>query len=361
MLRAVGVRREHGSKECVAKQRRRRRRRRKCVRWENCRRGDGGGGRRQRELVEARGGRHDAEQADEAEGQVATLENVHLVLCRPRGAANVGATLRAASNFGCSCSLVQPDEELVLTEAGNLRDEVLEYACAGGKEVVDSRFGIHDSIEGALAGAGDGALVFAATARVRCSDLELAHLPLRQASRDAVCTLRAGGSVYVLLGNERSGLANDEMLWASAALGIPTQPEPGKPGSALNLSHAAALIAYDIFAEAKEANSTSSFSAPSLAVPFETRQACVTRITAALEAAGCVHGNGRAVGTGGDEGGNTMHIDEVERRAASLLSRRGGLTMREVSLLFRLAEAARRGAATTSGAEATSGAAGPCA
>ena len=149
-----------------------------------------------------------------------------------------------------------------------------------------------------------------------------------------------------------SGLSNEEMAWANAAVAIPTHVPYPLPGSSLNLSHAGAIIIYEFFRvrSGSVISETSSYSAPvphrGLA-PVQTKQACQEKIIRALAARGCII-DGVDSGSG-DEGAEedardeeragAITLREAKRRASSLL-RRNDLTMKEVALLFRLANAA---------------------
>ena len=89
--------------------------------------------------------------------------------------------------------------------------------------------------------------MLAATVRARSAELGLDFLGLRAAGRRAADVMASGGEVVLLLGNERSGLSNEEMLWANAAVAIPTHVPFPLPGASLNLSHAAGIIVYELF------------------------------------------------------------------------------------------------------------------
>lgn len=145
-----------------------------------------------------------------------------------------------------------------------------------------------------------------------------------------------------------SGLSNEEMAWANAAVAIPTHVPYPLPGSSLNLSHAGAIIIYEFFRvrNGSVVSETSSSSEPvplrDLA-PVQTKQACQEKIIRALAARGCIL-DGVESGSGDeraeeDARAGAITLREAKRRASSLL-RRNDLTMKEVALLFRLANAA---------------------
>ncbi|CEF96880.1 tRNA/rRNA methyltransferase, SpoU [Ostreococcus tauri] len=233
------------------------------------------------------------------------LENVRFVLCAPQGAANVGACARAMQNFGVYelklCEVgpnvlerddagetaatrgTESDAERILDEASEgegktperaanqtlpLSAEALRYACAADWMLEDAERCA--DVEAALAGC---TFVLATTARPRTgTPLMTAREAAKKVAEEA-----KRGKVAVLFGNERTGLTNEELAWASAAVVVPTAGAgklcrkslkyTGATGpTSLNLSHAVGIIAYEIFmacsgddaSSSPEASSTSS-------------------------------------------------------------------------------------------------------
>ena len=211
------------------------------------------------------------------------IANVRFVLCSPQGAANVGACARAMQNFGVyelklvdvgpavlaegsgDANAVTPGTSSgILDEASEgegraperasdqgapLSEEALRYACAADWLLEDAERCA--DVDAALRGC---TFVLATTARPRTGT------PLMTA-RDAaklVAEEAKRGKVAVLFGNERTGLTNEELAWASAAVVVPTAGAgklcrrslkyTGATGpTSLNLSHAVGIIAYEIF------------------------------------------------------------------------------------------------------------------
>lgn len=143
---------------------------------------------------------------------------------------NIGTTARAMLNFGLH------DLRLVRPKCGWPSIKALK-ACSGATEVLNAAR-LYDSVEEASA---DLRLVLATTARPR--DLPKPVVT----ARDAGTTLRAGmangDAAGVLFGPERTGLSNDDLIYADAVLTVPLNPGY----SSLNLAQAVLLIAYEWF------------------------------------------------------------------------------------------------------------------
>ena len=208
------------------------------------------------------------------------LSDVRFVLCNPQGPANVGACARVMQNFGiydlklCDVGpfVLRSDEaretldeasegegrspERASSEMGAtaattapLSEEAMRYACAADWLLADAER--CETVEDALRGC---TFVLATTARPRSGT------PLMTA-REAAERVRAeakNGKVAVLFGNERTGLTNEELSWAHAAVAIPTagtgklcrkslKYTGGTGPTSLNLSHAIGITAYEIF------------------------------------------------------------------------------------------------------------------
>ena len=97
---------------------------------------------------------------------------------------------------------------------------------------------LFDSVEAASA---DLRLVLATTARPR--DLPKPVVTARDAGRKLREGMANGSAVGVLFGPERTGLSNDDLIYADAVLTVPLNPGY----SSLNLAQAVLLIAYEWF------------------------------------------------------------------------------------------------------------------
>jgi tRNA (cytidine32/uridine32-2'-O)-methyltransferase len=82
--------------------------------------------------------------------------------------------------------------------------------------------------------------VLGATARRR--DVPLQELDPRAAAARVLDTVREGGEVALVFGNERTGLENHEIKLCHAAIVIPSDPD----FSSLNLAQAVQVLAYEV-------------------------------------------------------------------------------------------------------------------
>ena len=143
---------------------------------------------------------------------------------------NIGTTARAMLNFGLT------DLRLVRPKCGWPNVKALK-ACSGATEVLNG-VRIYDSTDAATA---DLRLVLATTARPR--DLPKPVVTAAEAGRDLRAAMAAGHAAGVLFGPERTGLSNDDLIYADAVLTVPLNPSY----SSLNLAQAVLLIAYEWF------------------------------------------------------------------------------------------------------------------
>lgn len=164
------------------------------------------------------------------------LGNVVLVLDRPRDATNVGAVVRAMSNFGLTrLRLVEP--------AAYDEGRILALAHRGAS--VLARLERHATLDAALADCG---FVLGTTARSRAVRHE--RLTPRQAAPALLRAAMSNGAApsAILFGPEDRGLANEALGLCNAVITIPTTPH----SPSLNLAQAALLIAYELWLTATE-------------------------------------------------------------------------------------------------------------
>ena len=143
---------------------------------------------------------------------------------------NIGTTARAMLNFGLH------DLRLVRPKCGWPSIKALK-ACSGATEVLNAAR-LYESVEEASA---DLRLVFATTARPR--DLPKPVVTAREAGQQLREGMARSLAVGVLFGPERTGLSNDDLIYADAVLTVPLNPGY----SSLNLAQAVLLIAYEWF------------------------------------------------------------------------------------------------------------------
>ena len=143
---------------------------------------------------------------------------------------NVGTTARAMLNFGLT------DLRLVRPKCGWPNVKALK-ACSGATEVLNG-VRIYDSTDEATA---DLHLVLATTARPR--DLPKPVMTAAEAGRELRLVMADQHQAGVLFGPERTGLSNDDLIYADAVLSVPLNPGY----RSLNLAQAVLLIAYEWF------------------------------------------------------------------------------------------------------------------
>lgn len=143
---------------------------------------------------------------------------------------NVGTTARAMLNFGLM------ELRLVRPKCGWPNVKALN-AASGAVEVLN-RLGTFDTVEAASA---DLHRLYATTARPR--DLPKPVVTAAEAALEARRAVARDQRVGVLFGPERTGLSNDDLIYADAVLTIPLNPA----FTSLNLAQAVLLVAYEWF------------------------------------------------------------------------------------------------------------------
>jgi tRNA/rRNA methyltransferase len=164
--------------------------------------------------------------AAEARGPSAPV----VILVSPQLGENVGAAARAMLNFGLT------DLRLVRPQCGWPNAKAL--LAASGATAVLNRVRLFDRVADA---AGDLHRLYATTARSR--DLPKPVVTAAEAARECRAALAGGERVGILFGPERTGLANDDLIYADAVVGVPVNPD----FFSLNLAQAVLLVAYEWF------------------------------------------------------------------------------------------------------------------
>lgn len=141
---------------------------------------------------------------------------------------NVGTAARAMLNFGLT------DLRLVRPKCGWPNVRALQ-AASGATDVLN-RLRVFDRVADATA---DLHRLFATTARSR--DLPKPVVTPVEAARECRSASAAGQRVGILFGPERTGLANDDLIYADAVLRVPVNPA----FFSLNLAQAVLLVAYE--------------------------------------------------------------------------------------------------------------------
>jgi len=153
-----------------------------------------------------------------------------VVLVAPQMGENIGFAARAMLNCGLTdLRLVRPRDGWPSTPAA--------AAAAGARDVIDNAR-VFNATSEAIADLGH---VYATTARRR--DLEHMVVTPDGAALEMRAHEAAGERVGLLFGAERSGLGNDDISLADAAITVPLNPA----FSSLNLGQAVLLVAYAWF------------------------------------------------------------------------------------------------------------------
>jgi TrmH family RNA methyltransferase len=158
------------------------------------------------------------------------------VLVRPHYPENVGAAARAMKTMGFTrLLLVRPGK---MAEPGH----VMAVKMAVKSLDVLQAAPVVASVSAALEGA---SYCYATTARRGVSGV----LTARRAARDAVERAARGERLAFVFGNEKTGLAEEDLQGASARVRIPMAADQ----PSINLGQAVQLIAYELFTAALEA------------------------------------------------------------------------------------------------------------
>jgi tRNA/rRNA methyltransferase len=158
-----------------------------------------------------------------------TLTDLRVILVEPNFEESIGFVARAMKNFGLSnLHLVNPIA--ILGPNGRMR---------GGhaQEVLDSIVE-HTSLEEALEGLD---LSIGTTAQKSYAPFNLVRKPMTPKELGNVVKSQTG-TVGIVFGREGTGLTNAELGQCDATLTIPASPEY----QTLNLSHAAAIVFYEL-------------------------------------------------------------------------------------------------------------------
>lgn len=158
------------------------------------------------------------------------MVNYRVILVEPAFEESIGFVARAMKNFGLSnLHLVNP-----LASLGN------NGRSRGGhaQDILDS-LRVDDSLQGALTGVD---LSVGTTAQRSFSETNLVRKPMTARELRSVVQ-NVGGTVGLVLGREGTGLNNEELGLCDGVVTIPTAGEY----QTLNLSHAAAIIFYELY------------------------------------------------------------------------------------------------------------------
>lgn len=178
-----------------------------------------------------------------------------IILVRPQLAENIGMCARAMANFGLTeMRLVAPRDGW--PQKTRMKKGAIS-AAAGATDILENAR-LFATLEEAIA---DLHHVFATTARER-GQAKPVHGP-SAAMAEAKSRIGSGEKIGVLFGPERSGLANDDVVLASAIITFPVNPE----FASLNLAQAVLLTGYEWFRHAQ--GEAPAFAAPAAGAPVK--------------------------------------------------------------------------------------------
>lgn len=179
--------------------------------------------------------------------QKINLENVHIVLNRPRFPENIGSAVRAMRNMGLS-KLIVVDPENYDTE------KIMRLATHESAEMVE-RIKRYDDLESAVSTMN---YVVGTTARLG-GERQTIQKPSDLAQR--LIAISDDNQIAIVFGPEDRGLTNEEIRLCHVLINIPTADF-----SSINLAQSVMIICYEIFSASRK--SKSSF-APRLASRHE--------------------------------------------------------------------------------------------
>ncbi len=163
------------------------------------------------------------------------LENLSIVLCRPKYSENIGSVARACINMGCSNLVLVNPKEFDLNKA-------LPLATPKGKKILEKAAFFSD-LRLALA---EFNRVYATTART--GGWRKAVLYPEEASDQILKELSQGAKVAIVFGPEDAGLTNEEIKICGQIITIPTYKE----AKSLNVAQAVLIILYEIFKRTRQ-------------------------------------------------------------------------------------------------------------
>ena len=153
-----------------------------------------------------------------------------VILVEPQLGENIGMAARAMGNFALSrLRIVNPRDGWPNVAA--------QRAAAGADHIING-VELFDTVEAAVA---DCALLFATTARAH--DQAKPVVAPDAAATEMAGQIKAGGSVGILFGRERSGLTNEEVGLSNRIITFPVNPG----FASLNLAQAVLLVGYEWF------------------------------------------------------------------------------------------------------------------
>lgn len=166
----------------------------------------------------------------------ALMDNITIVLNKPKYAGNIGSVARCMKNTGISNLSVVGEREYD-------REEMSRMATHCSVDIVD-KIKYYDTLQEAVA---DSTYIIGTTAR-RGSKSARQPLMLPREMAEGLVELSKYNNVSLIFGPEDRGLTNDELKFCHSLVTIPTSEQL----KSLNLSHAVMICCYEIFTAFQE-------------------------------------------------------------------------------------------------------------
>jgi tRNA/rRNA methyltransferase len=156
------------------------------------------------------------------------LENIRIVLVRPRGSGNIGSIARVMKNFGAS--------ELVTVGKARTRSFWARAMAVHGRDILaDAKF--YPTIREAIA---DCTLLVGTTCR---AGLYRKHSQTPRDLAPEIVAVARTGKVAIVFGPEDHGLSNKDLEHCQLLITIPTHPDY----QSLNVAQAAVICLYETY------------------------------------------------------------------------------------------------------------------
>ena len=166
------------------------------------------------------------------------LENISIILHRPKYPENIGAAARCCANMGIGGGLY------VINPLLPDREKMLKMATHEAAHIVNGMV-VSDSMKDTLS---EFNYILGTTARIGKRRIPT-HTP-REAARH-VCEMASNNRVGIVFGSEDKGLSNHHIDMCHGIIHIPTSTF-----SSINLAQSVMIVVYEIFVASKGAYST---------------------------------------------------------------------------------------------------------
>ncbi|WP_297983296.1 RNA methyltransferase [uncultured Methanobrevibacter sp.] len=170
----------------------------------------------------------------ESEEDIRLKENIYVVFVECETPGNIGFLARTMGNFGL--------KKLVLINPPELKDEAF-YQAMHARETVENAL-VYESVEEF---AKDKSIDFiVGSTGMPGGSYNLSRIPIKP--EELGKSMNYNEKIAILFGREGDGLSNEEIEMCDIIVSIPT--DPSYP--IMNISHAAAIILYEIFKNRNE-------------------------------------------------------------------------------------------------------------